>query len=213
MPSITIVGIAGGSGSGKTTVVERLVDRLSAGTAAVIAHDRYYRDQSAIPPAARAALNFDHPDALDTDLLVSHLQSLRAGLPIEAPVYDFARHARLPRVESVDPRPVILVEGVLVLADSRLREAMDLRVFVDTDDETRYARRVKRDVTDRGRTVESVQSQYAATVLPMHAQFVEPSRRYADLIVTEGGFNEDGIARIAAEILRLTRDRARRRLE
>ncbi len=204
---ILVVGIAGGSASGKTTVVERLVDRLGADTSLVIAHDRYYRDQSAIPSEARATLNFDHPDALDTDLLVSHLQSLRAGLPVDVPVYDFSRHARETHVERVDPRPVILVEGVLVLADSRLRDACDLRVFVETDEDTRYSRRLKRDVADRGRTVESVRSQYAATVLPMHLQFVEPSRRYADLVVTEGGFNDEGIARAVEEIRRLTRAR------
>jgi uridine kinase len=201
-----IVGIAGGSGSGKTTVVERLVDRLGTGTAAVIAHDRYYRDQRAIPAEARATLNFDHPDALETELLVSHLQSLRAGRPVDVPVYDFSRHARELRVERVEPRAVILVEGVLVLADALLRDAMDLRVFVDTDDESRYARRLKRDVADRGRTAESVQSQYAATVHPMHVQFVEPSRRYAELIVTEGGFNDKGIGDVLTRIQSLRSD-------
>jgi uridine kinase len=208
-----VVGVAGGSGSGKTTVVRRLVERLGSHTTAVIAHDRYYHDQSSVPADARSGLNFDHPDALETELLIAHLQWLRAGRPVDVPVYDFSRHAREPRVNRVEPRPVILVEGVLVLADSLLRDAMDLRVFVDTDDETRYARRLKRDVADRGRTVESVQSQYAATVFPMHVRFVEPSRRYADLIVAEGGFNEDGIGRVAAEILRLSLDRAMRSLE
>ena len=198
-----IVGIAGGSGSGKTTVVERLVERLGTGTAAVIAHDRYYRDQRAIPAEARGSLNFDHPDALETELLVSHLQSLRAGRPVEVPVYDFSRHARESRVDRVEPRPVILVAGLLVLADSLLREAMDCRVFVDTDDETRYARRLKRDVADRGRTVESVAWQYAATVLPMHRQFVEPSRRYAELIVTDGGLNDKGIGEVLTRIQNL----------
>lgn len=201
-----VVGIAGGSGSGKTTVVERLVERLGTGTAAVIAHDRYYRDQGTIPSETRATLNFDHPDALETELLVSHLQSLRAGRPVEVPVYDFSRHAREPRVERVEPRPVILIEGVLVLVDSRLRAAMDLRVFVETDDKTRYARRLKRDVADRGRTVESVQAQYAATVHPMHVQFVEPSRRYAEVTVTDGGFNDKGIGEVLTRIQNLRSD-------
>lgn len=195
-----VVGIAGGSASGKTTVVERLIARLGADAAAVIAHDRYYRDQRAIPAAARATLNFDHPDALETELLVSHLQSLRAGLAVEVPVYDFSRHARDTRVDRVEPKPVILIEGVLVLADRRLRDAMDLRVFVDTDAKIRYARRLTRDVADRGRTVESVRSQYAASVHPMHVQFVEPSRRYAELIVTDGGFNDKGIGEVLIRI-------------
>ena len=201
-----VVGVAGGSGSGKTTVVRRLVERLGTHTTAVIAHDRYYYDQSGVPVDARAGLNFDRPDALETELLVAHLQALRAGETVDAPVYDFSRHARGPRVERVEPRPVILIEGVLVLVDSRLRDAMDLRVFVDTDDETRYARRLKRDVADRGRTVESVQSQYAATVHPMHVQFVEPSRRYADLIVTDGGFNDKGIDDVLTRIQSLRFD-------
>ncbi len=198
--SIVIVGVAGGSGSGKTTVVERLIAGLGADAAVVIAHDRYYRDQRAIPPEARAALNFDHPDALETELLVSHLQWLREGRPVEVPMYDFSRHARKPGMERIEPRPVIVIEGVLVLADPRLRDAMDLRVFVATDDETRHARRLKRDVADRGRTVESVEWQYAATVLPMHRQFVEPSRHYADLIVAVGGFNDQGIGEVLTRI-------------
>jgi uridine kinase len=206
VPAI-VVGVAGGSGSGKTTVVERLVERLcnrrGRDTAAVIAHDRYYRDQSAVPPHERASLNYDHPDALETELLVSHLQSLRAGLAVDVPIYDFSRHAREPRMDRIAPRPVILVEGVLILTDLRLRDLMDLRVFVHTDDETRFARRLKRDVTERGRTVESVKAQYEATVLPMHVEYVEPSRRHADLVVTEGGFNDQGIERVAEEVVKL----------
>ena len=202
-----LVGVAGGSGSGKTTTVERLVERLGADNAQVLAHDRYYRDRSDLPAEARAALNFDHPDALDTELLVEHLHMARAGQPIDAPVYDFARHARESRVERLAPRPVILIEGVLVLADARLREMMDLRVFVDTADETSYARRLQRDVLERGRTAESVQAQYTASVLPMYDEFVAPSRRYADVIVTGGGFNDEGIARVLEEIWQLTRGR------
>jgi uridine kinase len=205
-----IIGVAGGSGSGKTTTVERLVDRLGADNAQVLAHDRYYRDQSALTAEARVALNFDHPDALDTELLVEHVRLLRAGHAIQAPVYDFARHTRHTILDRIDPRPVIFLEGVLVLADVRLREVMDLRVFVETDDDTRYARRLRRDVIERGRTTESVQTQYATSVLPMHREFVEPSRRYADVIVMEGGFNDEGIARVMEEIQLA---RARRRPE
>ena len=195
-----IVGIAGGSASGKSTVVERLTARLGGDIVAVVAHDRYYRDQSALPVDVRATLNFDHPDALETELLLTHLTALRAGVTIEAPVYDFTRHARSARVDRVEPRPVVLVEGVLVLADARLRTVIDLRVFVDTDDESRYARRLRRDVAQRGRTVESVQSQYDSTVRPMHDQFVEPSRRYADVILTNGGFNDRGIDEVVTRI-------------
>jgi uridine kinase len=202
----TFVGIAGGSASGKSAVVERLVDRLGADTVAVIAHDRYYRDRSTLDASARAALNFDHPDALETELLLSHLESLRHGFAVDTPVYDFTQHARATRVERVAPRPVILLEGVLVLADARLRSAMDLRVFVDTAEEARYARRLRRDVADRGRTVESVRAQFEATVIPMHVEFVEPSRRHADVVVTGGGFNEEGIERVAREILKRLAD-------
>ena len=168
----------------------------------MIAHDRYYRDQSAIPVGVRAALNYDHPEALETELLVAHLESLRAGQAVDVPTYDFSRHARDSRSEQIVPRPVVLVEGVLVLADARLRDELDLRVFVDTPDAVRYERRIRRDVAERGRTPESVMLQYAATVKPMHAQFVEPSRRYADLIVREGGFNEKDLTVVMKEILR-----------
>jgi uridine kinase len=173
------------------------VDRFGADAVAIVAHDRYYHDRSAV-----TALNFDHPDALETELLLSHLQSLRHGFAVDAPVYDFTHHTRTTRNERIAPRPVIVVEGVLVLADARLRSVMDLLVFVDTDQDARYARRLKRDVADRGRTAESVRAQFEATVLPMHAEFVEPSRRYADVIVPGGGFNSDGVERVAREILK-----------
>jgi uridine kinase len=205
----TIIGIGGGSASGKSTVVERLIGRLGAETLGVLAHDRYYRDQTSLPADARATLNFDHPDALETELLLTHLAALRAGAAVEAPVYDFTRHARSARVDRVEPRPVMLVEGVLVLADARLRAAMDLRVFVDTDDETRYARRLERDVAERGRTAESVRAQFDMTVRPMHAAFVEPSRQYADIVIADGGFNDVGIDRAMIEIARLLQTRSK----
>ena len=197
-----LIGVAGGSASGKSTLVERLIDRLGSDSAAVITHDRYYRDRGALEPDMREALNYDHPDALETELLLSHLQSLRMGLTIEAPVYDFSRHARELRVDRIEPRPVIFLEGLLVLADARLRDAVDLRVFVDTDDETRYLRRLKRDVEQRGRTMESVRAQYAATVGPMHRQFVEPSRRYADLLVVGDGFPDAWVEPVLSEIMK-----------
>lgn len=197
-----IVGIAGGSASGKTTVVERLRERLGADTAAAIPHDRYYRDLSDQSADARAATNFDHPDALETELLVAHLDALRAGRSVDAPVYDFTQHVREQRTDRVEPRAVILVEGVLVLADARLRSIMDLKVFVDTGDEARYARRLRRDLTERGRTIASVEAQYAGSVRPMHERFVEPSRRHADIVVADGGFNGAAIQALADEIRR-----------
>jgi uridine kinase len=178
---------------------------------AVLAHDRYYRDQRHLTPDARAGLNFDHPEALDTELLVTHLAALQGGRAIEAPVYDFARHVRATDVERVDPKPTILVEGVLVLADDRLRAAMHLKVFVDTQDDERFARRLARDVADRGRTPESVRRQHETTVLPMHRRFVEPSRAHADMIVQDGGFNDAAIERLMAMIAALRSDRARPR--
>jgi uridine kinase len=191
-----VVGVAGGSASGKTSVVQRLVEGLGTEAATVLQHDRYYHDRSALTDEARAALNYDHPDALDSDLLLAHLAALRAGLAIEAPVYDLARHARQPWHDLILPRPTLIVEGILVLADARLRAAMDIRVFVDTDDESRFRRRLARDVKERGRSAESVAAQYAATVRPMHDAFVEPSRLHADLVVTGGAHNTEAVRQL-----------------
>lgn len=196
-----LIGIAGGSGSGKSTVVRRLLEGLGPDRAAAIAHDRYYRDRAALAPDARTTVNYDHPDALDTDLFVRHLEVLRAGRPIDAPVYDFTRHERRPERERIHPRPAIIVEGILILAEPRLRVLMDLSVYVDVDDEARLARRLARDVADRGRTAASVLAQHAATVRPMHDAFVEPSRRYADVILAEGGFNETGVQEVFMKVL------------
>jgi len=188
-----IVGVAGGSGSGKTTVVRRIVDTIGGGQVTVLEHDRYYRDHPALRLEERAALNYDHPNSLETDLIVEHVRALRAGQPIEAPVYDFARHARQPFTEPIRPLAAIIVEGILIFADAALRSLMDVKVFVDTDGDTRFIRRLQRDVTERGRTVESVIDQYLTTVKPMHLEFVEPSKRYADVIVPEGGHNQVAI--------------------
>jgi uridine kinase len=184
-----VIGVAGGSGSGKTTVVRRIVDSLGPEQVTLLDHDRYYRDRNDLRLEERAALNYDHPDALETDLMVRHVRALRAGQAIEAPQYDFTRHARLAETNTFQPRRALIVEGILVFTDAALRELMDIKVFVDTDSDTRFIRRLQRDVAQRGRTMESVIDQYQNTVKPMHLEFVEPSKRYADVIIPLGGHN------------------------
>jgi uridine kinase len=197
--SITI-GVAGGSGSGKTTVALKILERVGFDRIAYLSHDAYYRDASNLPPAERAQLNFDHPDSLDNDLLIGQLKQLQAGLPVETPVYDFKTHSRLAETRRIDPQPVILVEGILIFADKQLRELMDVKIFVDTDADLRLIRRLQRDIGERGRAPESVIQQYLRTVRPMHLEFVEPSKRYADVIIPEGGFNEVAIDMVAARL-------------
>jgi len=184
-----VIGVAGGSGSGKTTVVRRIVDSLGDMPVTVLEHDRYYRDRLDLRFEERTALNYDHPDSLETDLLVQHVRELRAGRTIEVPLYDFARYARKAVSETVPPQRVIIIEGILIYTDAELRRLMDVKVFVDTDDDTRFIRRLQRDLSERGRTVQSVIDQYFATVKPMHLEFVEPSKRYADIILPQGGHN------------------------
>jgi uridine kinase len=194
-----IIGLAGGSGSGKTTIAERVVDSVGPEHVTLIPHDAYYRDQSALTFEERTRINYDHPDSLETDLLASHLKRLRAGESVERPVYDFATHTRSEETVTVDPESVILVEGILVLAEPELRDLMDLRVYVDTDGDLRLLRRLRRDIIERKRTVDSVLEQYEATVRPMHIQFVEPSKRYADIIVPEG-YNPSAIGTVTSMI-------------
>ena len=184
-----VIGVAGGSGSGKTTVVRRIVDSLGSEHVTLLDHDRYYRDRNDLRLEERASLNYDHPDSLETDLLVRHVRELRAGRDVQVPRYDFTRHARLPETETFQPRRALIVEGILVFTDAALRELMDIKVFVDTDSDTRFIRRLRRDVAERGRTMESVIDQYQTTVKPMHLEFVEPSKRYADVIIPLGGHN------------------------
>jgi uridine kinase len=184
-----VIGVAGGSGSGKTTVVRRIVDSLGPEHVTLLDHDRYYRDRNDLRLEERAALNYDHPDSLETDLLVHHVRQLKAGKAVEAPRYDFTRHARLGEKDTVPPRRALIVEGILIFTDAALRELMDIKVFVDTDSDTRFIRRLQRDVAERGRTMESVIDQYQSTVKPMHLEFVEPSKRYADVIIPLGGHN------------------------
>ncbi len=184
------IGVAGGTGSGKSTVVRRIVEGLAVPRVAVIHHDAYYRDLGDLPLEDRSKINYDHPDSLETELLVGHLRALRAGESVEVPIYDFARHEREERTRTVRPASVLILDGILILAVPELRELMDIKVFVDTDPDVRLMRRLRRDLEERGRAVESVLRQYALTVRPMHLEFVEPSKRWADLIVPGGGYND-----------------------
>lgn len=195
-----VVGVAGGTGSGKTTVAREILRRAGTNQISLIQHDAYYKDLSDLPPAQRAMQNFDHPDALDNGLLSAHLKELKAERAVEIPVYDFTTHTRTAETVRVKPHRVILVEGILLFADEALRQLMDVKIYVDTDSDIRFIRRLQRDIAERGRTMESVIRQYLATVRPMHQEFVEPSKRYADVIIPEGGFNEVATEMIAARI-------------
>jgi uridine kinase len=199
MMPITI-GVAGGTGSGKTTVALKILERVGFDRVAYVPHDAYYRDASHLPAAERARLNFDHPDSLDNDLLAEHIRRLKTGHAVEIPMYDFKTHSRLKETRHVDPQPVILIEGILIFADKQLRDLMDVKIFVDTDADLRFIRRLKRDIEERGRSPESVINQYLNTVRPMHLEFVEPSKRYADVIIPEGGHNEVAIEMVAARL-------------
>lgn len=195
-----IIGVAGGTGSGKTTVANAIIDRVGRERIALVEHDSYYRDQSGKPLEVRARVNYDHPDSLETDLMIEHLKQLRMGRPVQVPVYDFASHTRKQETKRMDPRPVIMVEGILIFVDRALREMFDVKVFVDTDADIRMIRRLQRDMEERGRTFDSVITQYRESVRPMHLEFVEPSKRYADIILPEGGFNTVGLDLISARI-------------
>ncbi len=184
-----IIGVAGGTGSGKTTVAQALVARVGADLVLEITQDRYYADLKHLPLTARNHRNYDHPDSIEGSLLAYHLRSLKEGLPAELPLYDFNRHERRPETETVSAKPVILVEGILVFALAEIREILDTKIFVDTDSDVRFIRRLTRDMRERGRTLESVLDQWLETVRPMHLEFVEPSKRWADVIIPEGGFN------------------------
>lgn len=188
-----VIGICGGTGSGKTTITNRLCHALSAIGVLVLQQDHYYRDLQNLTFEERSRQNFDHPNAIDTALLVEHLRRLREGHSVDRPVYDFTQHRRLPETVHLEPRPAILIEGILIFENEALRNLMDLKVFVDTDADLRLIRRIVRDVRDRERTLESVVEQYQKTVRPMHLEFVEPSKRYADVIIPEGGHNDVGV--------------------
>jgi len=195
-----IIGISGGTGSGKTTVAKQVASSLQDESVIIIHHDSYYHDRARIPRTERARLNYDHPEAFDTPLLVKHVERLLAGQPIQKPIYDFKTHTRSPRRETVKPADVILLEGILVLDDERLRRMMDIRIYVEADDDERFIRRLHRDIEVRGRTVESAIEQYLDTVKPMHLEFVAPSKRYADIIIPGGGYNEIAIDLLVTKI-------------
>ena len=195
-----VIGIAGGSGSGKTTVAQAILQRVGPDRISFLQHDAYYKDLSGLPPTQRIEVNFDHPNSLESELLSRHIRELRDGLPIEVPIYDFSTHSRTTRSYTVQARGVILVEGILIFADPDLRDLFDVKIFVDTDSDLRFIRRLQRDIAERGRTTESVIKQYLNTVRPMHLEFVEPSKRYADVIIPEGGFNTAALDMVVARI-------------
>ena len=199
-----VIGIAGGSGSGKTTIAESVVDQIGPDRVAFIPHDAYYWHRPDISFEERTKVNYDHPDSLETELMVAHIESLLAGEAVERPVYDFAEHLRSDQAVTVVSRPVLLLEGILILAEPSLRELMDLRVYVDADADVRVLRRVERDMEDRGRSFESIVEQYHTTVRPMHQQFVEPSKRFADIIIPEG-YNAGAVGSILSMIREVTR--------
>ena len=195
-----LIGLAGGSGSGKTTITTAITDRVGIERITVIPHDAYYRDLSHLPLAERRAQNFDHPDSLETELLIQHLRQLKAGGAIPLPVYDFTTYIRDSQTIPIVPRPVILVEGILIYTEPELRQLFDMKLYVDTDADLRFIRRLQRDIAERGRSPESIINQYLATVRPMHLEFVEPSKRYADIIIPEGGQNTVAIEMVVARI-------------
>lgn len=195
-----IIGLAGGTGSGKTTVANAILKKVGLGRIAVLPHDAYYRNLDQLPEAQRDTNNFDHPESLETELLIEHLKQLKAGNAIKMPVYDFTTHSRTAQTITINPQPVVFVEGILIFAEPALRDLFDMRIYVDTDADIRFIRRLQRDVAERGRTTNSVIQQYLSTVRPMHLEFVEPSKRYADIIIPEGGLNEVAIEMVAARI-------------
>ncbi|MBL8103082.1 MAG: uridine kinase [Anaerolineales bacterium] len=195
-----VIGIAGGSGSGKTTVAQKILNRVGADRIAYLQQDSYYKDLSTLPPAQHEEINFDHPNSVETELLIRHITSLRDMIPVEVPIYDFATDSRTPNTFIVQPSNVVLVEGILIFVDPELRKLFDVKIFVDTDADIRFIRRLHRDITERGRSTESVITQYYATVRPMHLEFVEPSKRYADVIIPEGGHNAAALDMVTARI-------------
>ena len=207
-PTVTTlsIGVAGGTGSGKSTVASEIVRRVGSDRIAHINQDRYYRDLAHLTDHQRIHHNFDHPSAIEEELLVEHVRRLKSGRPAELPVYDFTRHLRTAEVERLEPRPVILLEGILIFAIPELRDLLDVRIFVDTDADLRFIRRLQRDMAERGRSVDGVITQYLESVRPMHQEFVEPSKRWADIIIPEGGFNSVALDLVISRIQEMLRD-------
>ena len=200
MKDVVVIGVAGGTGSGKSTLVKRLQEAFKNDDVATICHDFYYKAHPELSYEERTKLNYDHPAAFDTDMLVEHIRQLKEGKNVECPVYSFVEHNRTTETLSVAPSKVIIIDGILIFENEELRDMMDIKVYVDTDADLRLARRILRDVRERGRSMESVISQYTQTVKPMHEQFVEPSKRYADVIIPEGGFNSVAVSMLIQSI-------------
>ena len=193
-----IIGICGGTGSGKTTIARAIVDAVGSENVVLVEQDSYYRNLADMPLDDRHHANFDHPDAIDSDLLVNHVKRLKLGQPIDMPIYDMVTHTRSDRVEVIEPRPVVIVEGILIFAERRILELLDVRVFVDTPDDVRLIRRLRRDINERGRTFERTLDQYEKTIRPMHFEFVEPSKRFADVIIPEGGQTDTSVSMLCS---------------
>ena len=202
-----VLGVAGGSGSGKSTVVREVTRILGSERVSILRHDAYYRDLSHLEFEEREKVNYDHPDSLETELLVQHVEALLQGQAVDAPTYDFTTHTRRAETERVEPHAVLILDGILILADKGLRELMDLKVFVDTEADVRLVRRIRRDMKKRGRSADSVMAQFEATVRPMHQEFVEPSKRYADLLVPEGGYNRVAVDLVVTKVKTLLAER------
>lgn len=199
-PQSLVIGIAGGTGSGKTTVANVILERVGKNHIAYLPHDAYYRELNELPPDQKAAVNFDHPDSLETELMIEHINKLKDGQFIELPIYDFSTHSRTGKTIHIDPQRVIIVEGILIFAIPELRKLFDVKIFVDTNADVRFIRRLQRDITERGRTTEMVIHQYLTTVRPMHLEFAEPSKRYANIIIPEGGLNAVAMDMVIARI-------------
>ncbi|HEY4692662.1 MAG TPA: uridine kinase [Bellilinea sp.] len=199
-PTPLVIAIAGGSGSGKTTVADQILKQVGRDRIAYLPHDAYYRDFKDLPLNQRAERNFDHPDSLETSLLTQHVRQLKRWEPVDLPIYDFTIHTRTDKTRRIEPSAVIIVEGILIFAEPELRAEFDVKIFVDTDSDLRFIRRLQRDISERGRTTESVIHQYLTTVRPMHNDFVEPSKRYADVIIPEGGFNTVALDMVISRI-------------
>jgi uridine kinase len=197
---VTIIGVAGGSGSGKSTLVKKLQEAFAGDDVATLCHDYYYKAHPELTYEERTKLNYDHPQAFDTDMMVEHVKALRSNVPIEHPVYSFVDHNRTSDTVAVKPSKVIIIDGILIFENKELRDLMDIKVYVDTDADVRLARRILRDVCDRGRSMQSVIDQYITTVKPMHEEFVEPSKKYADVIIPEGGFNSVAVGMLIKNI-------------